>query len=81
MVGFSMDGSVHLIQRDEWMGALRRTVELIRRIDVAPPTLAGLGRVHDHYVIGRVLGFGRFGVVSQLFVEKFVKIYCWYVPM
>ena len=41
---------------------MAEVIALVKRCE-APPTLVGLGTVHDHYAMGRVLGKGRFGVV------------------
>ena len=50
---------------DDWIKVLKRSLSLIRRCDETRPTLSGMGTVHDHYIIGRVLGVGRFGVVRE----------------
>ena len=50
------------IEKDAWVGFFKRSLALIRRCDDTRPTLSGMGTIHDHYIIGRVLGVGRFGV-------------------
>ena len=47
---------------DEWICAIRLVVELMRRCN-APPTLIGMGHLHDHYALGSNLGFGAHCVV------------------
>ena len=49
-------------ERRIWMSVIERSVSLIQRTE-SRPTLTGMGSVHDHYKIGRLLGVGRFGVV------------------
>ena len=50
--------------KEEWVSFVKRSLSLIRRCDDTRPTLSGIGTIHDHYIIGRVLGVGRFGVVE-----------------
>ena len=52
-------------ERDQWMCLLKRAIKLIKRCDDTRPTLSGMGSIHDHYIIGNVLGVGRFGVVRE----------------
>ena len=53
------------LERDSWIQTLRQSIGLIKRCDDTRPTLSGMGDVHDHYIIGNVLGVGRFGVVRE----------------
>ena len=52
------------VERDAWIGSIKRSIALINRVE-APPTLSGVGTIHDHYCIGEVVGAGRFGYVRE----------------
>jgi len=49
-------------ERTSWVTAIRRAIQLINRVEVAP-TLSGVGSVHYHYKLKEVIGRGRFGDV------------------
>ncbi len=49
-------------ERNMWIKGIRKSIALVRRVEVAP-TLVGVGSVHDHYDIGKVIGKGKFGLV------------------
>ena len=62
-------------ERDLWMETLQHAIALIRRCDDTRPTLSGMGDIHDHIIIGNVLGVGRFGVVREG-ANKHTKMLC-----
>ena len=59
------------MERDAWISAIKRSIALINRVE-APPTLSGVGSIHDHYCIGDVVGLGRFGFVREA-VARFTQ--------
>ena len=61
-------------ERRKWIAVIRRSVALIKRVEVGP-TLAGVGQVHDHYKVLDVIGQGRFGEVREAIATHTGEVY------
>ena len=61
-------------ERRRWIAVIRRSVALIKRVEVGP-TLAGIGKVHDHYKVLDVIGHGRFGEVREAIATHTGEVY------
>lgn len=57
--------------RNEWLNALLYIHQLIIRIN-HPATLRGMGNIYDHFILGDILGKGRYGIV-RLGIHKITQ--------